>query len=198
MQAKYKCKRYPKDAEKYMKQYYKSLNEKSKRMYAWSEAMKLWFWGKKYLHDLLGINHKTLNRWILEFKKEKKKDGIRKKWWWRKTFFESNKSVYEIFDKIMANHTAWDPMSPDVKWTELNPRQIQDIFTRSHNLDISIYLIKKLLKERWYKKRKTAKKKSMWATEYRNEQFLNIERQKEQAIKDKAGVFSMDVKKKRS
>lgn len=115
----------------------------------------------------------------------------------KKKFLDKNLEIYTIFEKTMEGHTAWDPMNPDTIRTDLNPKEIVNIFDKKHSLKISIYLVKKLLKHKWYKTRKTAKKKSMWATEFRNEQFENIKDKLKQAVEDWAGVFSMDVKKRK-
>lgn len=197
-QRTYKYKTYSKEVEQYMRSYYESLNEKDRRKYAWWEAMRLAYWWKKYIKTILEINRRTLNRWMAEFVEELNKTNIRNKWWWRKKFLDKNLEIYTIFEKTMEGHTAWDPMNPDTIRTDLNPKEIVNIFDKKHSLKISIYLVKKLLKHKWYKTRKTAKKKSMWATEFRNEQFENIKDKLKQAVEDWAGVFSMDVKKKKT
>lgn len=52
--------KYSSDVEKIMKNYFKTLNEKERRIYAATEVMKLGYGGTKYISELLSINPKTI------------------------------------------------------------------------------------------------------------------------------------------
>ena len=58
--------RYPPETEQRMKTLYKSLNEKDRRRYAAIEADKLGYGGQTYISQLLGCDHKTLQRGLDE------------------------------------------------------------------------------------------------------------------------------------
>jgi hypothetical protein len=58
--------RYSPVVEERMKRLYKSLNEKDRRRYAAIEADKLGYGGQVYISQLLGCDHKTLQRGLEE------------------------------------------------------------------------------------------------------------------------------------
>lgn len=57
---------YPSEVERRMKTLYDSLNEKDRRRYAAIEADKLGYGGQTYITELLGCDHKTLQRGLAE------------------------------------------------------------------------------------------------------------------------------------
>jgi hypothetical protein len=57
---------YAPEVEQRMKTLYKSLNERDRRRYAAIEADKLGFGGQTYISQLLGCDHKTLQRGLDE------------------------------------------------------------------------------------------------------------------------------------
>lgn len=58
--------RYPPEVERRMKALYESLNERDRRRYAAIEADKLGYGGPSYISQLLGCDHKTLQRGLEE------------------------------------------------------------------------------------------------------------------------------------
>jgi hypothetical protein len=58
--------RYLPEVERRMKALYKSLNERDRRRYAAIEADKLGYGGQAYISQLLGCDHKTLQRGLDE------------------------------------------------------------------------------------------------------------------------------------
>lgn len=57
---------YSRETERRMKALYKSLNERDRRRYAAIEADKLGYGGQTYISQLLGCDHKTLQRGLDE------------------------------------------------------------------------------------------------------------------------------------
>jgi hypothetical protein len=57
---------YPAETERRMKTLYQSLNERDRRRYAAIEADKLGHGGQTYISQLLGCDHKTLQRGLDE------------------------------------------------------------------------------------------------------------------------------------
>lgn len=57
---------YSPETERRMKALYKSLNERDRRRYAAIEADKLGYGGQTYISQLLGCDHKTLQRGLVE------------------------------------------------------------------------------------------------------------------------------------
>jgi hypothetical protein len=58
--------RYSLETERRMKSLYESLNERDRRRYAAIEAEKLGYGGQTYISQLLGCDHKTLERGLDE------------------------------------------------------------------------------------------------------------------------------------
>ena len=58
--------RYSLETERRMKSLYESLNERDRRLYAAIEAEKLGYGGQTYISQLLGCDHKTLERGLAE------------------------------------------------------------------------------------------------------------------------------------
>lgn len=58
--------RYSPEVEQRMKTLYESLNEKDRRRYAAIEANELGYGGQAYIGQLLGCDHKTLQRGLKE------------------------------------------------------------------------------------------------------------------------------------
>ena len=58
--------RYSLETERRMKSLYGSLNERDRRRYAAIEAEKLGYGGQTYISQLLGCDHKTLERGLAE------------------------------------------------------------------------------------------------------------------------------------
>jgi len=76
------------------------LNEKTRRIWAWTEAISLWKWWITILKKATWLNYRTIKRWIEESKitdKEAINDKVRKEWWWRKTIIEKFLYKNQIF-----------------------------------------------------------------------------------------------------
>ncbi len=100
------------------------------------------------------------------------------------------------FLNILRDHTAGDPMSEAVKWTDLTRREISrrlgDLGTPA-----SRSVVKQLLDKHGYVKRKARKVKAMGPRHPdRNAQFENIARLKEEYLAAGQPVLSIDTKKK--
>ncbi len=68
----YMNKKYSSDIEESMKVTFRTLNERSKRIYAATEAEKLGFGGTKYISELFSIDPKTIRAGKQELKILKK------------------------------------------------------------------------------------------------------------------------------
>ena len=100
------------------------------------------------------------------------------------------------FHKVLEDHTAGDPMRPEVKWTNLSRRQIaQRISERGTR--VSRHVVSQLLRKHGYRRRKALKKKTMGPCHKdRNAQFENIARLKKRYLKRGLPVVSIDTKTK--
>ena len=122
--------------------------------------------------------------------------GVPEKRGGRKRVIEIDPAVEANFRKVLEDHTAGDPMRPELKWTNLSRRQIAK---RVHELGtpVSRHAVSQLLRKHGYRRRKALKKKTMGPrNSNRNAQFENIARLKKEYLDAGLPVISMDTKKK--
>ncbi len=202
--------------EREMISFYESLPENKRREYAAIESDKIWHWWWVYISKLLWCSLQLITRWRAELEEkyiqwnkylcnkneldnciEKKieEKRIRKKWWWRKWYKETHPNIDKIFEEVLKEETAWDPMNEKIKWTNLWTKEIIESMEKKW-IKISKTVVKKLLKEHWYKKRSMKKTKTMWENKDREEQFKNIGIVKEEYMNSNNPILSMDTKKK--
>jgi hypothetical protein len=188
---------YPVEIEKFIKNTYSKLSEKERRTYAAIEALKLPRGGKAYILGLLGCGKKTLLRGIGELKNPDTVliNGIRTKGAGRKSAIETIENIDEMFLKVIDDYIAGDPMDEKIRWTNLSRKKIAAKM-REEGINISVTVVKKLLKRHGFTKRKAVKKKPIGFSKNRNEQFENIAQLKEQYLMDGNPVVSVDTKKK--
>jgi hypothetical protein len=103
--------------------------------------------------------------------------------------------LQENFAAVLRDHTAGDPMREGVKWTFLTAAEIGARLAASGTA-VSITVVRQLLKEHGYVKRKAQKKQSLKRVPQRNEQFENIGRLKEEYRAVGNPILSIDSKKK--
>ncbi len=191
---------YEPEIEQSMKDYFETLSEKDKRRYAGIEVLKLGRGGITYIAELLVTRRKTVVKGMKEVinlsAEEKSNKRIRKKGGGRKRYDEQHPDIDEKFLAVLKNYTAGDPMDEQVRWTNLKPWQIAKLLADEYSLQVSLNVVRQLLKKHNYRRRKAQKRNSKKDVAYRNEQFENIIRLK--ADYEGAGqpVVSMDTKKK--
>ena len=188
---------YTQEIEAFIKETYSQLSEREKRSYAAVEALKLPRGGKSYISNLIGCSRTTLMRGIEELKKPeiRPKNRIRKKGGGRKPTIETIENINEIFLKVIEDHIAGDPMNGKIRWTNLSHKKIAAKM-KKEKINISVTVVKKLLKKHGFTKRKAIKSMAIGSSENRNEQFEKIVQLKEQYFADGNPVISMDSKKK--
>jgi len=188
---------YPSEIEKVIKETYSKLSEKDRRIYAAVEALKLPRGGKSYMANLLGCSRNTILRGISELNNPDLvlKDRIRGKGAGRKSAIETIKNIDDVFLKVIDDHIAGDPMNGKIRWTNLSHKKISEKM-KAAGINISVTVVKKLLKKNGFKKRKAFKNMTIGSSENRNEQFEKIAQLKELFFTDGNPVISMDSKKK--
>lgn len=97
--------------------------------------------------------------------------------------------------RAVKDHTAGDPMRPDVTWTNLTLDQIAERLAEA-GTPVSVTVIKQLLRKHRYLKRKARKSLSMGQHADRNRQFENIARLKREYLESDNPILSIDTKKK--
>ena len=101
----------------------------------------------------------------------------------------------EHFLKVLRDHTAGDPMNPEVKWTNLSRRQIARRMT-ALGTPVSRRVVSQLLLRHGYRRRQAVKKVTMGSHPDRNAQFETIARLKAEYRAAGLPVLSIDTKKK--
>lgn len=96
---------------------------------------------------------------------------------------------------ILKDHTAGDPQKEEVIWTDLSCTEIMERL-KTQGIVVSRRIVKRLLKKHEYKKRKIMKRLPMGEAAYRNEQFKNIAKLKQEYKENGNPVVSCDTKKK--
>ena len=198
---------YPPEVEAAMRNFYNSLNERDRRRYAGLEALKLGHGGRKYIARVLGCSRQTVSNGAKEVSGLTGKDvydrirnpkgRIRKPGGGRKGYEHHWSDIDEKFDEVLHDHTAGDPMDETVRWTNLTLKEIVKALREEHGIQVSKWVVRKLLKKHGYRRRKAQKKQTAKDDiPNRDEQFKNIAQLKAKCIADGNPVISMDTKKK--
>lgn len=87
-------------------------------------------------------------------------------------------------------------MDAGVRWTHLNPREICQLMLEKHAVKTSNTVVKKLLNQYRFRRRKAQKKVTMGSNVNRDAQFKKISRLRDQYKADGNPVVSIDTKKK--
>lgn len=182
-----------------MLKHHQSLSEKEPRKYAAIEAVKLGRGGIIYIARVLGVDRNTIAKGIKELKTESdttfNQQRIRRGGGGRKTRESEIPDLNERFLEVLKNHTAGEPMSEKIKWTNLTQQQIVEGL-KAQGTIVSTTVVKKLLKKHGYVKRQAQKKQTTGVTKNRNEQFENLARITAEYELQGNPIVSMDTKKK--
>ena len=104
-------------------------------------------------------------------------------------------ALEDNFIEVVSDHTAGDPMREDVVWTYLSSTEIADALARL-GTPVCPDTVRGLLDEFGFAKRQAEKTRIMREVPFRNEQFENIARLKNQYLDSPNPIISMDTKKK--
>ena len=103
-------------------------------------------------------------------------------------------ALEDNFVEVMSEQTAGDPMS-NVIWTHRTQQEIADELNHL-GTPVSTEVVRQLLDDFDFSKRKAQKSVAMGVYPYRNEQFENLRQLKEEFLQAGEPVISMDTKKK--
>ena len=190
-------KTYSPEIEEQMQELYNRLSEKNRRLYAAVEALKLPYGGITYIANLFNCSHNTIQVGIRELNEVEKlaQNRDRKKGGGRKSFLEKHPDINEVFLLLLKEHTAGNPMDETQKWTNLTRANISDLLAKN-GFKVSRNIVRKLLKNNGYVKRKPLKKKAGGGHVDRNAQFEYIDGLKTTYTADRNPIVSVDTKKK--
>jgi hypothetical protein len=101
----------------------------------------------------------------------------------------------ENFEKVIADHTAGDPVHGEVKWTNLTQQQIAAGLDAA-GTPVSVTVVRKLLKHFGYRRRKASKVLAMGRHPDADAQFQQIAKVRRKFLAAEQPVLSIDTKKK--
>ncbi len=188
---------YSHEIETRMIETYTSLSEKDKRRYAAIEAMKLPHGGISYISRLFGCSRITIYAGIREFNDTENIDSnrIRRIGGGRKQAIDTIDNINEIFLEVIDDYIAGDPMDSNIKWTNLSQKKIAEKM-KEKGITISVTVVKQLLKNNNFRKRKVQKKISIGSNKDRDKQFNKINGLKNEYQESNNPILSIDTKKK--
>ncbi len=192
---------YDESIEDEMRKFYNTLSEKDKRRYAGIEAMKRSHGGIIYISEILGCSRKTVAKGMKELRDLPSNSGyekrIRKSGAGRKCYDQTHQGIDEKFFDVLKNNIAGDPMQEEAVWTNLSYNAIVQKLAEKHGIYVSTKVIRQLLKNHRYGRRKAQKKMTMKEVANRDEQFENIARLRIEYEGSKYNpIISIDTKKK--
>jgi transposase len=184
--------------EDQMRSFYQSLSEKDRRRYAAIEAAKLSRGGISYIARVLQCDRHTIRQGLEELDDSEALDQsrIRRPGGGRKPREEIIPELERAFLQVLQDHTAGSPMNQAIKWTNLTHQQIKDHLAYDHGIEISVTVVKRLLKAHGFVRRKAQKRTRTGEHSDRDAQFQKIANLKEQYLADGHPVMSIDTKKK--
>lgn len=181
-----------------MRAFYESLSEKDRRRYVGIEAKKLGHGGISYIARVLKCDRQTVERGIQELvdRQALEQKRIREEGGGRKSAIETIQGIEEAFMKVIANNTAGSPTKSNEKWTNLTQEEIVNGL-KEQGINVSVTVVKQLLENQDFVKRKAQKSKSVAESEDRDKQFEKIAQLKVEYNNSPNPIISIDTKKKR-
>ena len=184
--------------EEQMAAFYQSLSEKDRRRYAAIEAGKLERGGLSYMARVLRCDRHTIAQGVQELADaaELQRSGIRRTGGGRKRSQEIIPGLDAAFLQVLEHHTAGSPMNAAVKWTNLTQQEIADYLATEHGITISVTVVKQLLRDHDFVRRKAQKRRRTGECAQRDAQFAKIADLKEGYTSRGNPIVSIDTKKK--
>ena len=137
------------------------LNERSRRIWAASEAHTLGYGGQKIVHEATGLSGTTISRGLTELATEEGErvalGRIRKRGGGRKSKTTLDKTLNSAISRIIEASTCGDPETP-LLWTSKSTRAIAEELNKDE-VRVSHSLVAKLLDEMDYSLQGTRKVK---------------------------------------
>ncbi len=172
------------------------LNERSRRIWAASEAKSCGWGGVTAVYNATGISRTTIKMGILELEAKNRLDNnrIRKEGGGRKKLKDINPSIINELESLVEPITRGDPESP-LLWTSKSSYKLADELT-ARGTKVSQRTICDLLKELGYSLQSNKKTKEGGDHPDRDAQFEYINEKTKEFQRNKQPVISVDTKKK--
>lgn len=186
---------YPRDVERTMRAFYRSLRENDRRRYAAVEAAKLGHGGIEYISQVLGVDPKTIRQGQrdLEDLPEEPASRVRNPGGGRKRKIDDDPKIDEDFRKVLVEHTAGSPTEESLIWTDLTKTEIVDLMQNCGSY-VGVHIVDQLLDRHAYHERKALRMEPLSRHPDRNAQFETIARLKREYLDSADPILSMDLK----
>lgn len=173
-----------------------TLNEAQARWYVAREAIALGRGGVTAMQRLTGLSRPTILRGIRELKNgDLPPEGrVRRSGAGRKRLETTDRGLMVALERIMAESTAGDPMSP-LRWTNKSTATIAKELTRQGH-PVSDSTVRQRLHDLDYSLQANKKSKEGYSPPERDAQFRYINRQVKKFFARDEPVISVDTKKK--
>lgn len=172
------------------------LNERSRRIWAATEADSYGWGGITAVNNATGISKTTIRTGLLELEQKSKLDNnrIRKKGGGRKKLKDINPDITKELESLVESVTRGDPESP-LLWTSKSTYKLADELTaKGHK--VSQRTVCDLLNDLGYSLQSNRKTKEGKNHPDRDAQFEYINKKTKKFQKDKQPIISVDTKKK--
>jgi transposase len=172
------------------------LDERTRRLFAASEALVLGRGGISAVSRATGLSRKAIGQGIKELQEgQRAKDRrIRRKGGGRKTTVSKDPSLQEDLERLVEPVTRGDPESP-LRWTCKSVRTLaQELRKLGHQ--VSHQLVSELLHTLGYSLQANRKTREGGEHEDRDAQFEHINKQAKAFLAEGEPVISVDAKKK--
>jgi len=172
------------------------LNERSRRIWGATEAMRYGKGGSSMIHKAVGMAYKTIQRGIKEISEGDALEAnkIRKKGGGRKSVLELDPSIADTLDGLMEPITRGDPESP-LLWSSKSLKKLTDELNEAGHR-ISQTPLRQLLIAKGYSLQSNCKKLEGNQHQDRDAQFQKISHLCRQYQEHHCPVLSIDTKKK--
>ena len=174
--------------------HFQQLDERQKRLFAATQALKLGYYGVSMVCEAYKINRKT----VYKGKKELASSDGKATKYIRQSGGVKKKSAISLnlllsFRNLLTSSTAGLPQDANIKWTYLTQTQIQEKL-EAQSIQLSRYYINMLLLKEGYKKRKMLKMNNLVEVVGRNEQFEKIANYRTTFAEKGIPILSIDSK----
>jgi hypothetical protein len=188
---------YPRDIERTMRAFYRSLREHDRRRYAAIEATKLGHGGVEYIAKILEVDTNTIRRGARDLDELPGEVGdgerVREPGGGRKRRIDHDPKIDQDFRKTLVDHTAGSPDEQTLIWTDLTRTTIVDLMQDCGSY-VSVHIVDQLLDRHGFHQRKALRMEPMGHHPDRNAQFETIARLKAEYLGSADPVLSMDLK----
>ena len=177
--------------------YIQQLDERQRRLYCATRAIQIGKHGVAAVCASIRIARNTVYKGIRELKHKTTlpKKSVRASGGGRKPILEEHPEYLTLFDEIVQNRTAGLPQNDSVRWLDVSPTQIIQVF-QEHDINISAYIVHEMIKLRGFKKRSFHKPQTLKEVENRDAQFKVVEATWASCASQGIPVLSIDTKKK--